>query len=213
MLLVFAWSAVALNLREVYHPVMKAAFDMPERAHERFSKLDEPQPDPALSWTDALAKGRSLMAQEAARRGLEILSERRIGYDADRGAFRYAVRSSRDISDRYPSTTVWFDGDRGDLLAFEAPTGENTGATITTWLYHLHFGSIAVGGWPYRIFVCLMGLGVTLLSATGVWIWWRKRTKRSARAAPERASNASVDMLGGPESTAARVGRTGPGHP
>ena len=212
MLFVFAWSAVALNLREVYHPVMKAAFDMPERAYERFSKLDEPRPEPALSWADALAKGRSLMAQEAARHGLEVYGERRIDYDADRGTFRYAVRSSRDISDRYPSTTVWFDGDRGDLMAFEAPTGENTGATITTWLYHLHFGSIAAGGWPYRIFVCLMGLGVALLSVTGVWIWWRKRAKRSSNTTPERASNAPAEMLVGPESTAVRVGRTRSGH-
>ena len=79
-----------------------------------------------------------------------------------------------------PATSIWLDGYTGERVAFEAPTGQTTGNTINTWLCHLHWGSIAIGGCPYRIFISLMGLAVASLSVTGVWIWWRKRTKRAA---------------------------------
>ena len=32
--------------------------------------------------------------------------------------------------------------------------------------------------WRVRILVCVMGLAVAVLSATGVVIWWRKRRAR-----------------------------------
>jgi uncharacterized iron-regulated membrane protein len=49
-----------------------------------------------------------------------------------------------------------------------------------------------VFGLPYRIFVCVLGLIITMLSVTGVYIWWKKHKARihansrsaSATAAP-----------------------------
>jgi uncharacterized iron-regulated membrane protein len=32
-----------------------------------------------------------------------------------------------------------------------------------------------VWGLPYKIFVCVLGLVIVMLSATGVLIWWKKR--------------------------------------
>jgi len=191
MLFVFAWSSVGLNLSEVYSPVMKTAFSMEERAWRTLPKLDEPRAQPRLSFEAAHAAARSLMATEAASRGFEVHAERGLGYDPEHGTFRYRVRSSLDISERFPATTLWLDGDTGERVAFEAPTGQATGNTITTWLYHLHWGSVAVGGWPYRIFVSVMGLAITALSVTGVWIWWKKRKARRkgakhGRGRPER---------------------------
>ena len=210
MLFVFAWSAVGLNLREVYNPVMKAAFGMPKRAYFRLPELHEPRPQPALSFSEARTRGRVLMAQEAAGRNLEVYDERRIAYYPARGAFRYTVQSSADISDRYPNTTVWFDGEQGDFLAFDVPTGENRGTTITSWLYHLHFGSIAIGGWPYRIFVSLMGLAVAALSITGVWIWWRKRRKRMTNVARESEFRTGGREIIKPGPAVVRVEALGP---
>ncbi|MET0389368.1 MAG: PepSY-associated TM helix domain-containing protein [Polyangiales bacterium] len=178
MLLVFAWSAVALNLREVYDPVMNVAFAMPLRADQRIPALPAPRLAPQLSWDQARARARQLMAERAEQDHFTVLAERRLQYNPPRGAYRYLVRSTLDVSDRYANTTVIIDGDSGKLLAFEAPTGQNAGRTVTTWLYQLHFGSVAAAGWPYRIFVFLMGFAVALLSVTGVWIWWKKRDKR-----------------------------------
>ena len=186
MLLVFAWSSVALNLKEVYEPLTNAALGLDQRVFARLRALDEPRQAPLLSMREATKRGRELMAEQGATRGFDVLRERRITFYAAHGAYCYQVRSSRDISDRYASTTVCFDSDDGQLLGFEAPTGERAGNTVTTWLYHLHWGSIAMGGWPYRVFISLMGLAVATLSVTGVWVWWRKRSKRRAARSPLR---------------------------
>ena len=186
MLFVFAWSAVGLNLSEVYHPVMRSAFGMQERVSETLPELETPRTEPQLSFEEAHGRARTLMSEEAAQQGFQVHEERSLGYAAPSGTYHYRVHSSRDISDRYPATSLWIDGDSGKRVAFEAPTGQATGNTITTWLYHLHFGSVSFGGWPYRVFVCLMGLAVAALSVTGVWIWWRKRSK--GKSAQRRAT-------------------------
>jgi uncharacterized iron-regulated membrane protein len=179
LLLVFAWSSVGLNLREqVYDPVMKLAFGMHERAQSQLPILATPRHIPALSWYAAREASRAAMADRAALDGFELIHERSLGYYPELGVYRYRVRSSRDVSDRYAGTTVWVDGDTGRALAFDFPTGQSVGDTLSTWLYQLHFGAVAIGGLPYRFFVCLMGLLVALLSITGAWIWWKKRDKR-----------------------------------
>ena len=56
------------------------------------------------------------------------------------------------------------------------PTGARTGNTITTWLYELHKANMF--GVPYKILVSIFGLVVGMLSVTGVYIWWKKRSAR-----------------------------------
>lgn len=184
LLLVFAWSSVGLNLQRVYNPVMRLAFGMRDEAWEQLPELATPKRTAALGWNAARDMSRAAMAERAARDGFEIIHERSLGYYPERGAYRYRVRTSLDVSDRYAGTTVWLDGDTGRTLAFDFPTGETTGNTLSTWLYQLHFGAVASGGLPYRIVVCLMGLLVALLSITGVWIWAKKRGKRPMRRSP-----------------------------
>lgn len=190
MLLVFALSAVELNLNEVYHPVMKTLFGMERRVHETLSILDSPQPDPQLSWREAHRIGKRLMKQQADKYQFQILEERSLNYYAKYGLFQYEVRSSLDVSQRYPRTSVWFDGDAAERVAFEAPTGQNTGRTITTWLYNLHLA--AAWGLPYRIFVCANGVLVAILSVTGVYIWWKKRRARHHRRSKQKGSPAAT---------------------
>ncbi len=106
------------------------------------------------------------------------------------GSYGYVVRSSRDIRDKLGLTMINFDADTGELISFETPTGEHSGNTVTTWLRALHMADVF--GLPYRIFVCVLGLIITMLSVTGVYIWWKKRKARihansrsaSATAAP-----------------------------
>jgi uncharacterized iron-regulated membrane protein len=178
LLLVFAWSGVGLNLREVYNPVMVAAFGPQERAFSRLPKLEPPRLEPGLGWREAHRRAQVLMAEQAAARGFEVFGERRMVYQPEAAAFRYQVRSSLDVSDRYAGTTLWLSEQDGRLLEFDAPTGQNAGLTLTTWLYQLHFGAVNGLGLPYRIFVCLLGLAIAALSVTGVWVWWVKRAKR-----------------------------------
>jgi uncharacterized iron-regulated membrane protein len=176
LLIVFGWSAVALNLHDqVYEPVMERVLG--PHAGE-LPKLPAPRPAPKLDTRAALARGRALIAAEAERRGFRVLDERWLGYEPEHGAYNYAVESTLDVGPRIADTNVAFDGDDGRVLAFHAPTGDNARDTFDSWLIALHFGSVREGGVAYRAFVSLFGTLVAGLSASGVWIWWRKRNKR-----------------------------------
>jgi uncharacterized iron-regulated membrane protein len=187
MLLVFAWSAVGLNLHEVYGPAMKALAGLEDWPSDRLPTYDPPLTKPGLEWHEARRRGQALMAEQARERGFTIREERLLAYHPDYGAFRYQVYSSLDISERFAATTVWLDRQSGALLAFEAPTGQNSGRSLTMWLYQLHFGAVDRLGTPYRVFVCLMGLAIATLSVTGVWVWWMKRAKRVRQRSTVRA--------------------------
>jgi uncharacterized iron-regulated membrane protein len=101
----------------------------------------------------------------------------------DKGLFEYRVHSSRDIGDKHGSTSLHFDAYTGDLRALSLPTGQHAGNTITTWLIELHMANLF--GLPYRIFVCVLGLVIVILSTTGVYIWWKKRSARTLHAQRE----------------------------
>ena len=77
-------------------------------------------------------------------------------------------------------TWLMFDADTGALRRLILPTGEHIGNTLTNWLWALHFGDVL--GLPFRIFVCALGLVIVMLSVTGVYIWWKKRSARVLRA-------------------------------
>jgi len=73
------------------------------------------------------------------------------------------------------------------LISLELPVGEHSGNTVSAWLYALHMADVF--GLPYRIFVCVLGLIITMLTLTGVYIWWKKRKarlhRRQSRVIPE----------------------------
>ena len=66
--------------------------------------------------------------------------------------------------------------DTGALISLDLPVGEHSGNTVTAWLRALHMADVF--GLPYRIFVCVLGLVITMLSVTGVYIWSKKREAR-----------------------------------
>lgn len=177
LLLVFAWSAVGLNLPGVYQPVMRTLAGFQAGGHDQLPELKPPFPEAKLTLAEAHALGRRLMDEQAKQRGFTVVKELRLQHHREHAAFSYDVESSLDISQRFARTQVFFDARDGHLLNFDAPTSISAGNTITAWLYGLHFA--AVGGLWYRLLVCLIGLMVATLSVTGVWIWLRKRSKQN----------------------------------
>jgi uncharacterized iron-regulated membrane protein len=101
------------------------------------------------------------------------------------------VRSGRDIQDRRGNTEVLFDADTGEMRLLLLPTGQYAGNTVTSWLYALHEANVF--GMSYRIFVCVLGLMITMLSVTGVYIWWKKRRARKFSTS-RRAKEAEARM-------------------
>lgn len=190
LLVIFAWSSVYMNLNGFYARAMSFLFDyQPSFYH---MELDEPLAEgEPMSWEKALQTGRALMADEARNNGFSVEREISLYAVKDKGAWEYRVRSSRDIGDKYGQTSVWFDIANGELRQISLPTGGRAGNTITTWIYELHKANLF--GLPYRIFVCLLGLIITMLSATGVYIWWKKRAARGSHQLRKSTASTTIE--------------------
>ncbi len=131
---------------------------------------------PKVDWRAAQAIGARLMAEQAASHGFSVERVEGLGFDPSNGGYIYYVKSSRDIRDKSGSTNLTFDGDTGALRSLNFPAGEHSGDTVSTWLAALHMADVF--GLPYRIFVCVLGLAIAMLSVTGIYIWWKKRRAR-----------------------------------
>ncbi|PHV51038.1 hypothetical protein CSQ91_07860 [Janthinobacterium sp. BJB301] len=171
MLLVFAWSGVAFNLYGAYAAVMQPLF--PHQGAEDIVARHAPSAGPPLDWPAARAQGRLLMGELARRHAFAILEENALAYERAPGVYSYSVRSSRDVRAHKGLTTVFFDAASGRQLAAWLPTGAASGDTIRSWISALHMASM--WGWPFKMFICAMGLLVAGLSISGVLIWRRKR--------------------------------------
>ena len=173
MLLIFAWSSVLLNLGEqVYIPVMMPFFELTLAKDYPLPALPQPRPQPGVDFKTAYEQAKRLLFEQARQHGFKVLAEQSISYDPAKGLYVYTVVSDRDIGSS-GLTMLWLDGNSNDFAGLYLPTGVKVGDSISNWLQSLHMAR--VGGLPYKIFVCLMGLAVAMLSVTGVYIWWRKR--------------------------------------
>ncbi len=176
MLFVLAWSSVALNLSEVYYPVTNVMLGFAE--HSEPPPLDADQPEPGMDWHQAYARAQVLMRDAVMEHGLSGYREDALRYDEHRGEFNYWIATKfKNGGEAYDWFGISFDANTGELLRINEedvePHKERAGDFVTRWIIDLHMAK--VWGLPFRIFVCLMGLVVTVLSVTGVVIWWRKR--------------------------------------
>lgn len=190
MLIVFSWSSVMLNLPQVYKPVMELFFVYPSE-RGAFPDLPKPQTDPPIDFRSAYAIGQRLIAEQARLKGFTIRRNQPYSaylYDGTKGVFIFSVASDLDINNQRAETTLTFDANTGKLLGIlPLPSGEYSGVTVGSWLLALHFAWI--WGLPYKIFVCLMGLVIAMLSVTGVYIWWRKH--RAAKTKHNKMTSAA----------------------
>jgi uncharacterized iron-regulated membrane protein len=182
-LLIFAWSSVYMNLHdEVYAPATRLVLDYPTRYGEG-PELTKPMAEPKLSWRQATEIGNRHWAEQSHLHSFTVEAPIGLRLDRSRGIYIHTVRSSRDIQERRGRTLIAFDADTGELKHLQLPTGQHNGLTITMWLNALHDANVAILGLPYRIFVCILGLVITMLSVTGVYIWWKKRRARAKQIA------------------------------
>lgn len=193
MLFIFAWSSVMLDLDPVYDWVTGALFDYPSPMDELMSmpphSAEQP---PKLDWHAAQAIGERLMAEQATIHGFTFKRPNSMAYIRDFGVYTYGGQSSLDVGGGY-NTDVTFDGDTGVLRSLDLPTGQHSGITVSTWLRALHFGDV-FGSLAYRVFICVLGLLITLLSVTGVYIWWKKRRARKFSAAHRGETTAAEEI-------------------
>ena len=183
MLFIFAWSSVAFNLNEVYTPVMNTLFGAPspEQPAPVIPSRSVPLENPKLGWVEARSRGRDLLNQKASQDGFSITHESILVIDRNTGRYTMCANTLSNAEDG--QTCVEFDADTGAVPP-EAPLSAShqqgmptrLAETITGWIQMLHMARVF--GLPMKIFVCVMGLVITLLSVTGVYIWWKKRRAR-----------------------------------
>ena len=185
LLVVFGWSSVMLGLNGLYNPVMQSLFDYVS-PDETIASLMLPVPveHPKLSWREAQSIGERVMRRTAAERHFTIERPYGMAYVAEYGGYTYAVRSSLDLRGHGWDTTVLIDGNSGELRELDLPRGVHTGNTLSTLLWGIHYGDLR--DWlPFRIFICLFGFLLTIISCTGIDIWWRRtRPLRPTGAGP-----------------------------
>lgn len=198
MLLMLALSGLQFNLHdEVFAPVLKTLMPVVD-VEDTLPELTTPLEAPNLPWEQALERGRALMAAHAAREGFTAQEERWLWLNRKHGFYAYAVQSSLDIHARDGTTVVYLSPLDGQEVGFEHPYIAS-GNAVSRWFAALHMGR--VGGLPYRIVLCVMGLIVAILSSTGVVIWWKKRQGRRRVEARQRMLPASQQPRRGASDT------------
>lgn len=173
VLLIFAWSSVMFNLREqVYLPVMTKLmpFDLSWR---NIPKLPQPLTSLPMSWPQAHQMAQQAMQGFAQSHHLQVDYEDRLRLDRERGVYQYFVHSSADLREDRGNTAIAIDAYTGEIKGHWLPTQDQTGNTFSNWIGALHMAQVF--GLPYRVFVCVTGLLLVLVTVTGVLIWSRKR--------------------------------------
>lgn len=181
MLFIFAWSSVMFNLPQVYNPVMSLLFEMPPEQNP-MPMLSVPRTEPAIDFRTAHAIGQRLMAEQARLHGFKVISEWLLRYDPSTGLFSYDVEGD-DIFAKEQSTGIVFDANNAKVIGLHFHSNRYLGASLGAWLSILHTAKI--GGRPYQILVCFMGLVITMLSVTGIYIWLKKH--RVAKSKPSKS--------------------------
>ena len=187
MLFVFAWSSVCLiDNFGVYEKGMATLFDT-RPIMEQLALVAQPREDVGpqkLDWRAAQARGKELVAEKAATGGFHLLEPKGLTSMRYARTYNYIVETDRPFpADK--ELVVFFDGDDGSFLDVMATSTGHSGETLTNWLHALHMARDPMDYLPYRIFVCILGLVVAMLSITGVYVWWKKRRARQFHASRE----------------------------
>lgn len=170
ILFVFAWSSVNFNLPQVYKPVMNALFEFPATIAASSEEKRE-----KISVEKALVFAREYAQRVTTVEGISSGYERLIRYKKKTHSYQYVFHSGRDVDENVARSIIYIDAGNGAFKQVIWPTGDKLGHTLTHWLYGLHMAEVF--SWPYKIFVCFLGLVIAYFSYSGLLIWWNKRKK------------------------------------
>ena len=176
LLFLLALSSVSLNLyQEVFRPVLAAVSTLtPDPFTQRPMRPLEQPIAPRLSYAEAIAA-----AETAARARGWTEPAGSLFYTLQYGIYGVQFNEPGDDFGNMKVKSLYLDGQDGRILGERVPW-QGTAADVFVQLqFPVHSGRIL--GLPGRILISLMGLAVAVLSATGVYIWWKKRRGRRRR--------------------------------
>ena len=205
MLFIIAWSSVGFNLESVYQPVMQAVVGFEgrqskEREKGRANKADQssaqvlPAIAPLSNETGSAAiinkakvnKDNSIVylteqANIAAQKNGAIVEQTLgIRWVAEGGQWQMRFKTDKDIGTHGGASSITVDAETGGVERINFGYQSSFGNKIDQWLSTLHMGHIGngVGHLAYQIFLAMLGLAVAILSATGIYLWYKGRQQR-----------------------------------
>lgn len=189
VLLMLAISSVMFNLNhEVYQPVL-STFVKYEHARDALPEANDALRSNLISLDHARDKGREYIKQWQNEGDFQVFLEDSLTLDLGKHAYRFKVKSSLDLPNSYAQTAVYLSAFDGAFLSRAYPYIDK-GNAISTWLGALHMGRV-FGVW-YQIFVSLLGVFVTVVTVSGVLIWWRKRARSKIK---EQSAQGYLDLF------------------
>ncbi|CAN6961299.1 MULTISPECIES: PepSY domain-containing protein [Psychrobacter] len=206
ILFIIAWSSVGFNLREVYQPVMHAVVGLEGRG-ERQENSRKPlekaeQASGAETATrvkavnnkavdveavDVVNKANSIaylseQADIAAKsKGMTVQQLLGVRWVEDEGQWQLRFKTDKDIGKKGGASSITVNAKTGSVEHVNfGYQNSSFGSKTNNWLLTLHMGHIShgIGHLLYQIFLALVGLAVTVLSITGVYLWWKGRQQR-----------------------------------
>ncbi|MGE6409264.1 PepSY-associated TM helix domain-containing protein [Psychrobacter sp. NPDC078761] len=206
ILFVIAWSSVGFNLREVYQPVMHAVVGLEGRGErqENSRKPSEKTEQASGAETatrveavnneavdveavDVVNKANSIayLSQQAniaaQSKGMLVREFLGIRWIEDEGQWQLRFKTDKDIGKKGGASSITVNAKTGSVEQVNfGYQNSSFGSKTNNWLMTLHMGHIGhgIGHLLYQVFLALVGLAVTVLSITGVYLWWKGRQQR-----------------------------------
>lgn len=205
MLFVIAWSSVGFNLKSVYQPVMQVVVGFEGREGKREEKgksnttdksseqaMSAVAPMSTETGSEAFAnkskinKANSIaylteQAHIAAQKnGVTVQQPLGIRWLAEEGQWQMRFKTDKDIGTHGGASSITVAAATGKVEKVNFGYKSAFGNKIDQWFSTLHMGHIGQGNAHllYQIFLAMIGLAVTVLSATGVYLWAKGRQSR-----------------------------------
>lgn len=117
----------------------------------------------------------------AKSKGMTVQQLLGIRWVEDEGQWQLRFKTDRDIGKKGGASSITVDARTGNIERVNfGYQSSSFGSKTDQWLSTLHMGHISqgIGHALYQIFLALIGLAVTVLSITGVYLWWKGRQQR-----------------------------------
>ncbi|MDX2204072.1 MAG: PepSY-associated TM helix domain-containing protein [Hyphomicrobiaceae bacterium] len=178
MLFLLAFTSISMNLAsELVRPLVGRLSTLtPDPFSERATAFTGRPVAPALTFAQAI----DTAGAEARRRGWpEPLGSAFYGRLFGLYAIGFFHQGDDHGSAGMGVKTIVLDAATGAIAGGRVPWQGTTGDVFMQLQFPIHSGRIA--GIPGRVFMTFMGLVVAMLSATGIYIWFKKRAARLRR--------------------------------
>lgn len=198
ILFIIAWSSVGFNLKQIYQPVMQAVVGLESKEDKSKNKAPpddgnnpETQQQVIAANANKITKANSIayLSQQATiitqQNNLEIKQLLGMRWIAEDNQWQMRFITNKDIGKKGGASSITMDASTGKVekvnFGYQSAT---FGSKTDQWLATLHMGHISLGEDEqlghllYQLLLVMIGLAVTVLSATGAYLWWKGRQSR-----------------------------------